>query len=79
MFYKGINLRTATIHDFTNDPKILVDEFGIDEPKESYTKNLAIEKRIWDLLNYAELTNDNELENAVSKAFKNELDTFGFE
>lgn len=79
MFYKGINLRTATIHDFTNDPKILVDEFGIDEPKDTYTKHIPVETRIWELLEYADLTNNKELENAVSKAFKNELDTFGFE
>jgi len=58
MFYIGINLRTATIHDFTDDPKILVDEFGIDEPKESYTKYLAIQTRIWELLEYADLTNN---------------------
>ena len=79
MVYKGIDLRTATIHDFTSDKKILVDEFGIEEPKQEYSNNLAIETRIKDLLDYAELTNNKELEEAIYTTFKKELSAFSYE
>jgi hypothetical protein len=79
MTYNNINLRTATIHDFTTDKKILVDEFGIEQPKEEYSQNLATQTRIKDLLDYAELTKNNELKNAVNKSFETELASFGFE
>ena len=79
MLYKGINLRKATIHDFTSDKKILIDEFGIEESKEEFNKHLSVQTWIMDLLGYAELTKYKDLENAVFKVFKKELDTFGFE
>ena len=79
MNYKGIDLRTATIHDFTSDPKILVDEFGIEENKEEYSSHIPIETRVRDLMDYADLTKNKELESAIEKTFEKELETFSFE
>ncbi len=80
MIYKGNNLRTATIFDFTDDPNILNYEFGLEDfTKEEYNDMISIEARIKDLLDLAELWNDKEFENAIFETFKAELSTFGFE
>ncbi len=73
------NIRELTIFDLTEDKQILQEEFGIYETKEEFIKGLSIERRIRDLLDYAKITNDTALHEAVFRDFKKELLTFGFE
>lgn len=76
---KYTNLRTKTIFDFTQDPKIIWEQFGISESAKEYGENLSLSTRIKDYLDLAELTGDKALENAVHEQFSKELSLIGFE
>ncbi len=77
------DLKNKTIFDFTSDPKIIIDEFGITESREEYEvyaqKHMPIETRIRDFIDLAELTNDSRLQSELEKQFASEFELFAFE
>ncbi|MGB0869486.1 MAG: hypothetical protein ACPGSD_07800 [Flavobacteriales bacterium] len=73
------NLINKTIFDFTNDPKIIWEEFGINETPEEYRKGLAIRTRIMDFIALAKIMNDETLDKEIDKQFEKELSIWGLE
>lgn len=79
MDYKNLNLRELTVFDLTNNKKVIEEDLGITLPKEIYLEGVAIQKRILDFINYAEIIKSNSLKEAINSQFKEELSLFSFE
>jgi hypothetical protein len=70
-----LKLRTKTVFDFTNDPKIL-QAIEIDQTKEEYLQDLTELKRAFGLIDYAEYIKDTQLIKVVGKEFEKEFSEF---
>lgn len=73
MKYK--NLRSKTVFDLCKDAALLEDVTGCTS-KEDFIKDLPVAERARSFLDLAERTKDKELEAAVRREFKKELNEY---
>ena len=76
---KHNDLRNKTVFDLTDDKQLLVGELGIFETEDQYKELVAMDAKISDMKDLAELQADPELLKAINLAFEKELSEYGLE